>query len=58
MEYLQCSGDYVIVTETHLYYFNIRVSSTCELSLVLDPWVPSCLRAWDRPGFGTESPAS
>ena len=47
-----------MVTETHLYYFNIQFSSTCELSLWLGPWVPSCPHVWDYPGLGSESPAS
>ena len=36
-----------MVIETRLYYFNIQFSSTCELSLWLGPWVPSCPHAWD-----------
>ena len=46
------------VIETHLYYFNIQFSSTCELSFWLGPWVPSCPHVWDYPGLGSESPAS
>ena len=30
-----------VVIETHLYYFNIRFSSACEVSLLLGPGCPA-----------------